>query len=153
MNLLREKEVSPADSSWSGSLGESRKYPLEQRALACALLAAMLSLAAAWLVDIPIERASASRVGAAPQPAPASALMPSPQLLATGSGFFGQSCGDCHGDDAHGDEGPDLHNLAISNARIATTIKNGIKGEMPKFGAKLSDADVRKLIAFVRSLD
>jgi len=29
---------------------------------------------------------------------------------------------------------------------------NGIKGEMPKFGQKLSDADMQALIAFIRSL-
>jgi hypothetical protein len=32
-------------------------------------------------------------------------------------------------------------------------IKNGVKGEMPKFGAKLTDRDVQALIAFVRTLN
>ena len=55
------------------------------------------------------------------------------------------NCAHCHGDDARGDEGPDLHGVTKSDARIASFIKNGIKGEMPKFGAKLSDADVQAL--------
>jgi mono/diheme cytochrome c family protein len=57
-----------------------------------------------------------------------------------------------HGTDARGDEGPDLHGVAKSDARISSIIKNGVKGEMPKFGAKLSDTDVQALVAFVRSM-
>src|SRR5436190_24289016 len=67
--------------------------------------------------------------------------------------LFMLNCAHCHGDDARGDEGPDLHGVTKSDARIASVIKNGIKGEMPKFGAKLTDADVQALTAFVRSLN
>ena len=66
--------------------------------------------------------------------------------------LFMLNCAHCHGPDARGEEGPDLHGVTKSDARIASIIKNGIKGEMPKFGAKLTDADVQALIAFVRSL-
>ena len=66
--------------------------------------------------------------------------------------LFMMNCAHCHGNDARGDEGPDLHGVTKSDARITSIIKNGIKGEMPKFGTKLTDADVRALIAFVRSL-
>jgi mono/diheme cytochrome c family protein len=57
------------------------------------------------------------------------------------------NCAHCHGDDARGDEGPDLHNLHRSDARIHEVITVGIKGEMPSFGKKLGDPDVRQLIA------
>jgi mono/diheme cytochrome c family protein len=67
--------------------------------------------------------------------------------------LFMMNCAHCHGNDARGDEGPDLHGVTKSDARIASMIKNGVKGEMPKFGSKLSDADVQALIAFVRTLD
>jgi len=66
--------------------------------------------------------------------------------------LFMMNCAHCHGDDARGDEGPDLHGVKKSDARIASMIKNGVKGEMPKFGAKLTDNEVQALIAFVRSL-
>ena len=66
--------------------------------------------------------------------------------------LFMMNCAHCHGNDARGDEGPDLHGLTKSDTRISSLIKNGIKGEMPKFGAKLTDTDVQALIAFVRSL-
>jgi mono/diheme cytochrome c family protein len=67
--------------------------------------------------------------------------------------LFMMNCAHCHGNDARGDEGPDLHGITKSDARIASMIKNGIKGEMPKFGSKLSDTDVHALIAFVRTLN
>jgi mono/diheme cytochrome c family protein len=66
--------------------------------------------------------------------------------------LFMMNCAHCHGNDARGDEGPDLHGITKSDARIASIIKNGVKGEMPKFGEKLTDTDVKALIAFVRTL-
>jgi len=69
-----------------------------------------------------------------------------------GHQVFDRNCAHCHGDDARGDEGPDLHNIKKSDGRITAIVKEGIKGEMPGFGKKLSDADVEDLIAFLRSL-
>jgi len=69
-----------------------------------------------------------------------------------GHALFMMNCAHCHGADARGDEGPDLHGVTKSAARIASLIKNGKKGEMPKFSSKLNDAEVQALVAFVRSL-
>ncbi len=69
-----------------------------------------------------------------------------------GRALFERNCAHCHGDDARGDEGPNLYNLTLSDARIANRIKNGIKSQMPKFGSKLTGADVKALIAFLRTL-
>src|SRR5438270_11561468 len=69
-----------------------------------------------------------------------------------GYSLFMLNCAHCHGTDARGDEGPDLHALSKSDARIAALIKNGIKGEMPNFSAKLSETDVQALTAYLRSL-
>lgn len=66
--------------------------------------------------------------------------------------LFMLNCAHCHGTDARGDEGPDLHGLVKSDARIASLIKNGKKGEMPKFASKLTASEVQALVAFVRSL-
>ena len=71
---------------------------------------------------------------------------------AQGRHLFLMNCAHCHGDDARGDEGPDLHNLHKSDARIHEVIIAGIKGEMPSFGKKLGDPDVRQLIAYLRTL-
>jgi len=64
---------------------------------------------------------------------------------AQGRHLFLMNCAHCHGDDARGDEGPDLHNQHRSDARIHDVITVGIKGEMPSFGKKLGDLDVRQL--------
>jgi cytochrome c553 len=72
--------------------------------------------------------------------------------VARGRQLYLRNCAHCHAPDATGDEGPDLHDVERSDARIAALIKNGVKGQMPKFGAKLSDPDVQALIAFIRAL-
>ena len=85
----------------------------------------------------------------------AQAAMKPPELTtdaAQGRHLFLMNCAHCHGDDAHGDEGPDLHNLHRNDARIHEVITAGIKGEMPSFGKKLGDPDVRQLIAYLRTL-
>lgn len=69
-----------------------------------------------------------------------------------GQSLFERNCAHCHGDDARGDEGPDLHRLKKSDARITKVVTQGIKGEMPAFGAKLNEADVKALIGFLRTL-
>src|SRR5262245_7731659 len=56
---------------------------------------------------------------------------------AQGQHLFLMNCAHCHGDDARGDEGPDLHDLHKSDQRIHQVIANGIKGEMPSFAKKL----------------
>lgn len=76
----------------------------------------------------------------------------SPALVEQGRSFYNMSCSHCHADDATGDEGPNLHNLSISNAHIAATIKKGIKGQMPSFSKKYDDSQIAALISYLRSL-
>ena len=66
--------------------------------------------------------------------------------------LFDHNCAPCHGEDARGDEGPNLHGLFKSDARITTIIKSGIKGEMPSFAKKFTDSDIQALIAYLRTL-
>jgi len=82
------------------------------------------------------------------------AMKPAPLAAdaAQGRQLFLMNCAHCHGDDAHGDEGPDLHNLRRSDARVREVITAGIKGEMPSFGKKLGDPDIRQLITYLRTL-
>jgi mono/diheme cytochrome c family protein len=77
---------------------------------------------------------------------------PQSSLVAQGQHLFLMNCAHCHGDDARGDEGPDLHGLHKTDARLSALINNGIKGEMPRFNQKLSPSDVQALIAFLNSL-
>jgi mono/diheme cytochrome c family protein len=79
---------------------------------------------------------------------------PQSPLVAQGQHLFLMNCAHCHGDDARGDEGPDLHGVRNrkTDARLSALINNGIKGEMPRFDQKLSTSDIQALIAFLNSL-
>jgi mono/diheme cytochrome c family protein len=89
---------------------------------------------------------------ASPIGAPRADSHPSMELAAAGRHLFLMNCAHCHGDDARGDEGPDLHDLHKSDSRIHQVITAGIKGEMPSFAKKLNDSDVRALTAYLRTL-
>jgi mono/diheme cytochrome c family protein len=69
-----------------------------------------------------------------------------------GRRVFMNHCAECHGFDARGDEGSDLHNLRAGDALIHQIVTGGIKGEMPAYGKVLSEEDVRALIAYLRTL-
>lgn len=71
---------------------------------------------------------------------------------AQGKHLFLLNCAHCHADDAHGDEGPDLYDLHKTDARIHQIVAGGIKGEMPSFGKKLDDQDIKAITAFLRTL-
>ena len=76
-----------------------------------------------------------------------------PSVVMRGHDLFLMNCAQCHGDDGRGtEEGPDLTKFNKSETRIASVVKNGIKSEMPRFDQKLTDADVKMLIRFIRSL-
>lgn len=76
-----------------------------------------------------------------------------PALVAQGRKLFLGSCAHCHGADAEGDEGPDLHDVQVSDRYIARIIRHGIPHEMPSFAKKHGDADIAALIAYVRGLE
>jgi mono/diheme cytochrome c family protein len=77
-----------------------------------------------------------------------------PSFVRRGYALFLRNCARCHGDEARGtDEGPDLTQFHKSEARFASVVNNGIKGEMPRFAQKLTDTDVKMLIHFIRSLN
>jgi mono/diheme cytochrome c family protein len=71
---------------------------------------------------------------------------------ALGRGLFVKNCAHCHGSDARGDEGPDLHNLGWTEEEITTRIRNGKKGQMTAFADKLSAEQIGLLKDYVRML-
>jgi len=124
------------------------KLSLEAKAIILATVSGLVAVAMAFATGEIIRPKKAAE-----SPASTTSVIPTAHTEAyRGYVLFLKNCAHCHGSDARGDEGPDLHGVARSDARISSLIKNGIKGEMPKFGEKLSDADVQALIAFVRSL-
>jgi len=73
--------------------------------------------------------------------------------------LWAQNCASCHGKDGSGNTamGKKLavqdytKNQSFSDAEAANVIKNG-KGKMKAYKDKLSDADVKALVAYVRGL-
>lgn len=122
------------------------------------LLAAVLAVALALAGTAMLAATVRHRAAAVSHELPESTkvLLPTdritPQLVKDGEKYYFNSCAHCHGTDARGDEGPDLHGLEISDRRIATVIKHGIKGEMPSFAKKHGDADIVALVAYLRTL-
>jgi mono/diheme cytochrome c family protein len=124
------------------------KLSLQLKAIILGTVSGLAAIGIAFAASEMFQRSSAaSAAGADGMAIPAAGT-----LERKGYALFMMNCAHCHGRDARGDEGPDLHGVTKSDARIASLIKNGKKDEMPKFGTKLTDAEVQALIAFVRSL-
>ena len=78
---------------------------------------------------------------------------------ADGAALWAQNCASCHGKDGSGATtmGKKLgvkdysKDQGFSDAEATNVIKNG-KGKMKAYKDKLSDADVKALVAYVRSL-
>jgi len=91
-------------------------------------------------------------------------MMASAGMAAAGdaAALWGQHCASCHGKDGSGStmmgkklELKDYRDAAVqssfTDAEAAKVIKGG-KGKMKPYGAKLSDDDIKALVAYVRSL-
>lgn len=77
---------------------------------------------------------------------PAKSTLDVPQLFAT-------TCGWCHsGGGRVAGKGPQLMNTTRSDDFIRNRIKNGKEGAMPAFGKTFSDADIDRIIAYIRAL-
>src|SRR6266536_1450334 len=80
-------------------------------------------------------------------------------FAADAAALWAQHCASCHGKDGSGSTtmGKKLglkdytKEQGFSDAEAANVIKNG-KGKMKAYKDKLSDADVKALVAYVRSL-
>lgn len=66
--------------------------------------------------------------------------------------LFLNNCAHCHGADARGDEGPDLHNLGETDEWVANRIRQGKAGQMTAFAGKLKPEEIHLLVAYVRNL-
>ncbi len=125
------------------------------KALAAAVFVAALALMSAFAMGATL-RTRAAR-SSHQQPTEEKLFEPatptSPALVANGRKLFLDSCAHCHGADARGDEGPDLHDVPVSDRYIANIIRRGIPHEMPSFAKKHGAADITALTAYVRSLN
>src|SRR5277367_2867958 len=118
------------------------KLSFQLKATMLGIVSGLAALGIAFATGAMFQRSSAASAGSGE----GLVVPPAGTLEQKGYTLFRQNCAHCHGTDARGDEGPDLHGVTKSDARIASLIKDGKKGEMPKFGSKLTDADVQALI-------
>jgi putative heme-binding domain-containing protein len=77
--------------------------------------------------------------------------------LAEGQALYRGLCSGCHGGAGRGGKGPDLTDTrwvhGDTDDAIAGVIRNGVpKSTMKKLGESLKDDQIRKLIAYIRSL-
>jgi mono/diheme cytochrome c family protein len=67
--------------------------------------------------------------------------------------LFFRNCAHCHGADAHGDDGPDLHDIGWTDEEIANRIRKGKAGQMTAFEGKLTPEEISALVGYVRELN
>ena len=74
---------------------------------------------------------------------------------ATGEEIYSQLCANCHGDDLSGGVGPPLGpgspSVSESDEFLEFTIMNG-RGRMPSFESSLNDAQLDRLIVYIREV-
>jgi mono/diheme cytochrome c family protein len=129
-----------------------KQMPFEITAAIIAVCVAAVVLGATLGFSTMMERYNERHAPPPQASAPVAMPVAAGPLVEQGRHLYLMNCAHCHASDATGDEGPDLHGVKKNDARVTSIIQNGIKGEMPKFGAKLKDADVQALIAYIRSL-
>ena len=75
-----------------------------------------------------------------------------PPTAPNGRMLFLHNCAHCHGADARGDDGPDLHDLGLTDDWITNRIRKGKAGQMTSFAGKLKPEEIAALVAYVQSL-
>jgi cytochrome c oxidase cbb3-type subunit 3 len=81
-----------------------------------------------------------------------------PQVKTAGSQLYhSYNCVDCHGMDGSGAMGPSLADgrwrFGGTPAEVFESIYQGRPDGMPAWGGRISDADIWRLVAYVRSLE
>src|SRR5215467_11518877 len=72
---------------------------------------------------------------------------------AEGARLFASTCGFCHQDGGRvAGRGPKLAGTERSDEFMVNRIRTGKDGAMPAYGRAFSDAQVRSLLAYIRSL-
>ena len=67
--------------------------------------------------------------------------------------LFATTCGWCHSDGGRtAGKGPQLMNTKRSDDFIRNRIKHGKEGAMPAFGTTFNDADIDRIIQYIRAL-
>jgi mono/diheme cytochrome c family protein len=107
-----------------------------------------LGLTLATAVAVPLAAVVAH--GQQPSPAPAAAPGADP---AAGEQIFANLCGFCHQDGGRvAGRGPKLAGTDRPDDYLVNRIRTGKEGAMPAYGRAFTEAQVRSLVAYIRSL-
>jgi putative heme-binding domain-containing protein len=129
--------------------------------LGAGLLGAAVGLIAAGCGPAHAARPSAladpSAAQGPPGPNSGGPAVPDPSALAEGQALFRGLCSGCHGGAGRGGKGPDLTDQRWihggTDDDIARVIRNGVPNTtMKKLGESLKEEQIRKVIAYIRSL-
>ncbi len=78
------------------------------------------------------------------------------EAIRNGMGMYRARCADCHGMDARGVRGPDITQVWASGRTdegLFRTLRDGVSGtEMPAVGPRISNDDVWRILAYLRTL-
>jgi len=82
-----------------------------------------------------------------------SAAVPGPDDALNGEKIFGSSCGFCHqGGGRVAGRGPKLAGTDRPDEYLLNRIRVGKEGAMPAYGRAFSEAQLKALVAYIRSL-
>jgi cytochrome c oxidase cbb3-type subunit III len=72
-----------------------------------------------------------------------------------GQRLFEQNCSACHGADAGGGDGPDLHGVPanLGNPAVQDIIRRGVSGTAMPGSSTLSEKEAANIVAYLRTLD
>lgn len=90
------------------------------------------------------------------QVSPASAAAPAaPADLEQGKRLFAQNCSACHGADAGGGDGPDLHGVpaSLGDPTVQGIIRRGIAGTAMPGSSTVSEKEAANIVAYLRTLN
>jgi len=108
-----------------------------------------------WVATAAMLLLAAASIGSAQEKPTKNPLEGNPEALKGGMGLFRTRCAACHGVDARGVRGPDLTGVwaaGASDAGLFETVQKGRPGtEMPP-GLFMSDEDIWKTLAYLKTL-
>jgi cytochrome c oxidase cbb3-type subunit III len=89
------------------------------------------------------------------EPQPQTARVPPSVDVERGKTLFEQDCSTCHGVDASGGDGPDLHGVpaSLGDPAVRDIIRRGIPGTAMQGFYTISEADAASIVAYIRTLD
>jgi putative heme-binding domain-containing protein len=112
----------------------------------------------AWtltLNEFHVSQAAGQESQTAQVPSTAAASPVAPVDLEQGKRLFGQNCSVCHGADAGGGDGPNLHGVpaSLGDRAVQDIIRRGIAGTAMPGSSTVSEKEAANIVAYIRTLD